>query len=265
MKIIFTYILIFTVLAFSGCDILDNGASSISPLDSKIDFKVLESFDNYETVSIPQVFIEMQTEKIYGCFNYGIAADYKIVDKTIEVNILGIDKPGVCLTALGPANARIKLGTLSGNYEIMFHGNGFANNYNLVISDSMIILDGKETAHTKPLIHSIYRYPKNSFAYLCGASISNTSICSDFIDTLMSVIDITEFNFSDIAEIPYPVSSQGHQYDASARYFYYENKDEFDMIKDVMKNYKYTYSFEDGGISLTIISWMNKKVRSWLL
>ncbi|MCH8820182.1 MAG: hypothetical protein IIB03_07675, partial [Acidobacteria bacterium] len=63
-----------------------------------------------------------------------------------------------------------------------------------------------------------------------------TTICEGFIDTLKSVINITEFNFSDIAEIPYPSSSQGHYYDANARYFYYESEEEFD--KQAQEFYK---------------------------
>ncbi|MCH9030066.1 MAG: hypothetical protein IH819_10745 [Bacteroidetes bacterium] len=258
-------LIIIVVISFSSCDILDSENSTIFPLDSKVDFKVIESYDNYETVSTPKVFIELITEKIYGCFNYGIVTEYKIGDKTIDINIIGINKPGVCLTALGPAYARIKLGELSGVYEITIQGDEFNNNYNLLISDSLIILDGKETPNTKPLIHFLYRYPKNSFAYLCGTTLSDTTICEGFIDTLKSVINITEFNFSDIAEIPYPSSSQGHYYDANAKYFYYESEEEFDKIQEVMKSYKQTYFPNDDGVGLTIINWMNKKFHSSLL
>ena len=67
MKNIFRNILIIiSILSFSSCDILDDDGSSISPLDSKVNFKVVESYDNYKTVSTPQIFIELQTEKIYG-------------------------------------------------------------------------------------------------------------------------------------------------------------------------------------------------------
>lgn len=265
MKItIRNFIVILIFLSFFSCDILDSDSSSLSPLDTKIDFKVIESYDNYESVSTPKIFIELKSEKIYGCFNYTIVSAYKIDNKTIEINVLGINKPNICLTALGPATGRIKLGELYGNYEIVIQGNGFANNYNLVISDSLIMLDGKETQHTKPLINSIYRYPKNSFAYLCGTTLSNNSICSGFIDTLKSVIDLNEFSFSDIAEIPYPKSSQGHQYDAIARYFYYKNEDEFNRIEDVMRSY-IKNNFSENGATLEVINWMNKKVRSWLL
>jgi len=256
--------IIIVVILFSSCDNLASDNSTISPLDSKIGFKVIESYD-FETVSTPIVFIELKSEKIYSCYNYRIVTDYKIVFNTININIIGIDKPDICLPAFGPANGRIKLGKLFGVYEIKIHGVEFDNNYNLLISDSLIIIDGNETPYTNPLIHFLYRYPKNSFAYLCGTTLTDTTICKGFIDTLKSVINITEFSFSDIAEIPYPFSSQGHYYDANARYFYYENEEEFGKIQEVMKSYKKTHFPNDDGVGLTIINWMNKKFHSWLL
>jgi len=93
--------------------------------------------------------------------------------------------------------------------------------------------------------------------------LSDSSLCGIFIDTLKSVITLSEFNFSDFAKIPYPTSSQGHYYDANARYFYYESEEEFDKIQEVMKSYKQTYFPNDDGVGLTIMSWMNKKFHSW--
>jgi len=60
LKILFVII---TAITFSSCDILDSDGSSISPLDSKINFKVIESYDNYETVSSPEIFVGLISEK----------------------------------------------------------------------------------------------------------------------------------------------------------------------------------------------------------
>ena len=265
MKNISIYILfIILVVSFSSCNLLVNNDNTISPLDSKIDFKILESYD-YGTISKPQIFVELRTEKIYGCANYGIITNNTIEDKIILIDIIGINKPGICATAFGPANGRIKLGDLSGIFEVEIRGNNFTDKYNLLISDSLIILDGKETPNTKPLISFLWRYPKNSFAYLCGTTLTDTTICKNFIDTLKNVINLTEFYFPDFGEIPYPKSSQGHYYEANARYFYYENEDEFGKIKEVMRAFKQSYFPTDNGVGLTIINWMNKKIYSWLL
>jgi len=52
------------------------------------------------------------------------------------------------------------------------------------------------------------------------------------------VIPLTEFGFPDFAEIPYPQASQGHYFDADARYFYYESKEDFDEIQEVIETMK---------------------------
>jgi len=264
-KAIVSLLVLLIFLTFSSCDILDSDSSTLSPLDTKIDFKVIESYDNYETVSTPKIFIYLVSEKIYGCSNYSIVTNFNIYDKTIEVNILGIDKPNICLTSLGPAGGRINLGEISGISEIKFIGPGFEDKYNLLISDSLIILDGKETSNTKPLINFAYRYPKNSFEYLCGTTLADTSLCQHFIDTLKSVIDLTEFHFTDIAEIPYSKSSQGYYYNANSRFFFYKNESDFNKIENVMKSFKESYFPTDNGVGLSIINWMNKKFYSWLL
>ena len=72
--------------------------------------------------------------------------------------------PDVCLTVFGPANGRIKLGKLSGIFEIEIRNENFNDEYNLLITDLLIILDGNETSNTKSIISFLWRYPKNSFA-----------------------------------------------------------------------------------------------------
>ena len=263
MRDVFKYLLILLIVSFSSCDILDNNSSTISPLDGKVDFKIIESYDSYETISTPQIFVELQTEKIYPCFNYSIRTNYNVGYKSILINILGINEPAVCATALGPANSKIKLGQLSDIYEVTIKNKQFTDKYNLLISDSLIILDGEETTNTKPLINFIYRYPKNSFAYICGTT-SDTSICKKFIDSLKQVIALTEFDFSDFAEIPYPALDLGYHFNTKIKYFYYDNEDEFDKIQDVMSSYKQNH-FNNDDAGILIINWMNKKIRSWLL
>jgi len=86
------------------------------------------------------------------------------------------------------------------------------------------------------------------------------------LDTLKSVIDITEFKFSDIAENPYPPAGNGNQYNAEPRFFYYESEEDFAKIENVMLGFKQDYFPEGGsGIGLQIVNWMNKRIRSWLL
>ncbi|GBD91811.1 hypothetical protein BMS3Abin04_02543 [bacterium BMS3Abin04] len=260
------FILIISIFLLSSCEVLENNNYTINPLDSKIDFRIIESYPNYEKPSQPQIYLQLKTEKKYPCMNYEIITNYQIKNRIITLEIPGIEEPNICLTAFGPAAGSIKLGNLSGIYELKINNNNnFSDSYNLLINDSLIILDGKETADTKPLINFYWRHPKNSFAYTCNIFQADSSLCKKFIDTLKTVINITEFKFPDYAVVPYAALGPGNSYDINARYFYYESENEFDKIEEVMKVFKQNYFPNDEGVSLTVINWLNKKIESRLL
>ncbi|MBL1212668.1 MAG: hypothetical protein HND52_04790 [Ignavibacteriae bacterium] len=265
MKIIKNIIFTLSCIVISAsCDLLESDETKVTALDSKVEFKIFESYETLNKVEEPKVYIEMKTEKIYGCFNFSILTEQSISSNKIDIQILGIYKPGVCLTALGPASRRIRLGSLSGVYEITIRNNQFNDKYNLLITDSLIISDGKDTDNTKSLTSFLHRYPQNSFAYLFGSLDSLKYFREEFIDTLSTVINIEEFFFSEFASIPYLESSQGHQYDAPAKYFNYESEEDFNRIEGVMKSFIEKQSPENSSYSISIINWKNQKIRSWL-
>ena len=253
------------VILLLGCDITESDPPG-GLIDSRIDFKFVESYSGHDTISIPEIFVRMETEKIYPHCNYDIELSWQVNGNNIEIDLIGIHIPPIGFTMSGPARGVINLGRISGEFNVTFRERKFENEYELIISDSLITVDGIETDHTKPIFTSIFRYPENSFVYFSGTTLTDTFICADFIDTLKSVIDIIEFSFSDIAEIPYLTSNQGHQYNAPVRYFFYESENDFEKIEEVMRAYKLDhFPIENVGVHLSITNWMNRKVRSWLL
>jgi hypothetical protein len=250
------------LLFLNACDIVDDdNYGTMTPLDSKIKFKVVESYEDYQSTSVPEIFIDMVTEKEYPCCNYGISTYSRFENRKVIVDIKGIYKPDICLTAFGPANTRVKLGYLKGVYEIELNGDSFTDNYNLLISDSLIILDGNGSAKTEPAAYFIYRYPHNSFAYAWSRGVPDSLFCLGFIDTLKSVISLNEFTFSNVAEIPY--FQKPSQYE-SVSYYYYENESDFNKISSVMKSYKQAH-FPNDEVYVSIYSWKNKRILSWTL
>ncbi|HPC35388.1 MAG TPA: hypothetical protein P5067_02060 [Candidatus Marinimicrobia bacterium] len=239
--------------------------NNLLPLEGRIFFKISEDYKQYNRESNPEIFLFMETEKIYGCCNYGIYTDCDIVGKKIVVNILGIDQPGVCLTAIGPAIARIHLPLSNKSYSLKISGDDFTDNYTVVVTDSSISVTGDSTVNTKPEIELFWRYPPNSFVYLYGSTFEDSSLANVFLDTLMQVIDIAEFYFPQNGEIPYPKSSMGHHWDMPARYFYYNSENDFDLIEEVLRVFKNNYIKDKVGIGITIKNWRNKQINSWLL
>ncbi len=256
-------LLIFLFIA--GCEVNDNGGNTLSTIDSKINFIVKESHDYYLSSSEPEIYLNLATEKIYGCCNFPIIADCNIKGNIITVNLSGINKSGICLTALGPATANLKLGQIEGDYILIIRSSYFSDNYNLSVNSSNINVSGAETNNTKPAKRNYQRYPENSMVYYCGTLTENSYLCQDFIDTLKTVIDITEFTFPENGEIPYGPAGGGHYYDAEPRYFYYQNDADFFAIEDVLKKFKSDYFPDNNGTGLNFLNWKNEQVMSWTL
>lgn len=57
--------------------------------------------------------LNLSTVAIYPCANYAIVHDWELTDAALSIRITGIDRPEVCLTATGPARAKIDLSSIS--------------------------------------------------------------------------------------------------------------------------------------------------------
>lgn len=77
----------------------------------------------------------LATDQIYGCFNNEIVNEVLWRGSSINIIIEGIYFPELCLTALGPATARIELGALSpGEYNITI-SNGTFSTFKLIVTE----------------------------------------------------------------------------------------------------------------------------------
>lgn len=255
----------FLVMLSSGCNITHKTHVKQEPIDGKVEFGISELYENYDVPSHPQIFLSLKTQKIYGCMNYQVANTTTIKNGTVDVRISGVIIPEICLTALGPATAKTNLNLPNGNYKLVLHSSNFSNSYNITVTDRSISIDPSSYPETQPLYRLYWRYPSNSFVYMCGTLTQDSTICTDFLDTLKSKIDIQEFVFPDSGKIPYPRASDGHYYDMPAKYFYYKNETDFDKIGEIMKGYKVKYLSNKTGYGISVINWMNKSFYSWLL
>lgn len=267
MKKTLKYIFIFSFLIiFGSCEYLSSDPDyKMLPIDGKLKFNISESYADYNKAGLPVIYFNLKTEKIYGCLNYEIITDITTSNRNVDVNILGIREPNICLTALGPAASSTPIELPDGTYNLNIHSADFSNTYNISVNDKSINIDGTSFTETEPAHRINWRYPKNSFAYLCGTLTQDSSIYNDFLDTLKSKIDLQEFTFPDSGNIPYPTRSAGHYNDMPARYFYYKNEIDFNKIGDILKSYKEKYLKDKTGYGIQVINWLNKYFYSWLL
>jgi hypothetical protein len=257
-------VIIASLLLVQGCGLFDDDdQGSLTPLEGLIKVEVKEYYPDYTTVSDPQLYLQMVTEKIYPCMNYGISNTLVTNPGRIDVNIHGIFTPDICLTALGPAGSMKRLNAPQGNYRLTFRYAGAVDEYNMTINKSFVRLEPVNRVHTVSENLMYHRYPEKSFAYLCGTTLQDTALCRMFIDTVASIINIQRFEFPETGAIPYPSASQGYYYNMPAQYYYYETEEDFEKIGSIMESFRNTYIKDKTGIGISVINWRNRNFYSW--
>jgi hypothetical protein len=253
-----------SLLIFPGCHIFDSSENEIEPIEGNIIFSIKEGYENHDSISEPSIMLSMVTEKIYPCCNWSIISDLTVQNNKISINFSGIYIPEICLTTSGPAQSTSFLNISEGEYSLYFSYRDITDRYVLTVTDSSIKITGNVSQFTKPKFELFWRYPPNSFVYLCGTTTETSWICEDFLDTLSSEINLEEFQFPDSGEIPYPCSSMGHYYDMPAKYFFYEKDADFDKADEILKSYTQNVIAQYSGIGISLVNWKNKKYLSWL-
>lgn len=249
-------------LAFVSCGVFDSD-EELRPLEGDILFSVQEGYRDYSTTEEPGIVILMNTEKVYGCCNWSIKHRISCMGNRITIDIVGILVPEICLTAEGPARAREFLNISDGEYSLRFTYRNNRDKYTLSVSDSSICITKLVSHFTEPQVELFWRYPPKSIAYLCGTTTEASWMCEEFLDTLLGEINLREFQFPDSGAIPYPRSSDGHYYDMPAKYFIYQDDDDFDKAGEILRAYTEQH-IQNSGIGISLISWTNKKYLSWL-
>jgi len=270
-NLLLIFLLLFSLCFFTSCT-QDPGNSwgepnSLVAVEGSITFKVHESHKEYDCNCEPSIVLSMATEKIYGCCNFSIKSEISCSGNNIDVKILGVYIPNVCLTALGPAGSRDFLSLTEGRYYLNFIYKFMMDRYELTVSDSSIEVNKIFSLFpnfTKPEFLVFWRYPRNSFVYLCGTMTETSWICSDFLDILLREVDLEEFNFPDYGEICYPRSSEGHYYDMPAKYFIYKNEEDFDKAGEILESYSKSVLSNYPGVGLSLTNWKNRFFYSWL-
>jgi hypothetical protein len=233
-----------------------------SPIEGKVLFKVQETY--YAENTEPVMTLLMETEKVYGCSNYQIEHTVSIAGKEIHVDLQGIYKGG-CDTSLGPASSREPLNLVDGSYVLRFTKGLFSSNSSLAVTPEKIEIGAVGLDFIIPQATVFWRYPKNSFAYLCGTTTDTAWIYDDFLAQMRTAVPLEELTFPDYGEIGYPGATQGHWYDGPARYFVYESESDFDSAGELLRTYTQQIISQYSGVAIWLLNWKNRSFRSWLM
>lgn len=252
------YGLLLSVISFSiflGCDILDPEKRELKPIEGNIIFNIQEGYQQQDAVSKPDIILKMVTEKIYLHFNHSIIADQFLGEDWILTDLQGISIPLILAPALGPARYSSFLDIPVGEYSVYFSYMCVTDRYLLTVTDSYIKVTEDAAQFTHPEFNLFWRYPPNSFVYLCRTTDETAWIVEDFLDTLLGQINLERFQFPDTGEIPYPRSYTN----TIARYFFYENEEDFDRAGEILESYTQDVIVHHPGVSISLINWKNKR------
>lgn len=245
-------------------DLEDEYAQYISTksIASKIQFMPEEIHADYSVVEKPTLKLKLLTREIFPCINHSLITSEFINGAELIVRFEDVLYSEVCATALGPAIKYIDL-PLTIN-KLTFINGKTIDRYNVSIDGEKIKINLIKSSFTTSLYDNTFRYPENSFAFICGTNSNNTRIYTDFLNILIANSSLIEIAFPNQGRIPYPVSSSGHYVNHKTRYFLYKNFSDFELLGQTLSNFATGNIAPNSGVTIHLQSWNNSHHRSWI-
>lgn len=204
-------------------------------------------------VGTPQLFLDLSTVEKYPCANHQISTSQVSTIGTTRIEIQGTDIGDLCLTALGPASASLPLSADIKRLIIVHRG--IENEYAISIDFESSVVSTIHQTNTFFDYEVYHRFPENTFAYLCGTSVQDQNICTEFSNHLQDKLALQTFTFPDGGKVPYQSEASGYHFNATAQFFKYENEDNLVQAGEILKSYYLTHHANKTGLGLNIVGW----------
>jgi hypothetical protein len=228
---------------------------SANSIASEIQFMPEEIHSDYYVVQRPAPKLKLITKEIFPCINYSIGTSEFINGTELIIRFEKIVNPGVCLTLFGPATKYIDLP--QNINKLTFINGKSIDKYDITIDSQKVKINLIESHFTTSLYDNTFRYPENSFAYICGTNTTNTNIYNDFLNILLANPSLKEISFQGEGRIPYPISTFGNRVNHKTRFFKYNNFSDFESLGQTLTNYKNGNITPDSGVTISLKSWNN--------
>lgn len=236
--------------------------TATNSIPTDIEFRAEEIYSN---ISVPHqnpvLTLKLATTQEYQCANFMMFTTEYIVENELIVRFDSIVYPTICLGAIGQATSHIDLPERIDKL-VLINGN-IIDKYSIETNSENVSITLIENNFTNSLNDNTFRYPENSFAYVCLTDTSSTNIYDDFLEILTQHPSFTEFEFIGEGRIPYPESSGGYGGNNPAKYFIYTDVDEFENLESVLDDFSIQNIEENSGVGIFIRSWDNVKYYSW--
>lgn len=265
-------LLIYTLIVFTilGCSSENDEALNDfdyaeyiieNSIDTEINFMPEEIYTTNETQE-PVLKLKLITSEIFPCINYGVSTTEFIKGNELIVRFEQIIESELCFTAIGPAISYIELP--QNTNKITFINGNIIDKYSIDINEQKISITLIENNFTTSLYDKTFRFPEDSFAYVCRTNPNNTNIYTDFSAMIEQNPDFIEFEFEGEGRMPYPETTDGNGVNHPSKYYKYTDSIEFNNLADMINDYSSENIEENSGVTISIYSWNNIKFHSWI-
>ncbi len=251
LRIVLIFLLIFSTSCGEKIDHFEITSNLI------LDFK--EEYEDNKT-SAPVLKLLIETEDNYECSNYILETRSLAFNKYLRIDVISSTIGNRCLTAFGPATKSLECDEDVQN--LILKKNDALDEFMLEITDERVSIHPLSSGFAAFNYNEYYRYPENSFAFLCGTLPEDSVFCKQFEAVLFENIRLEKFTFPSDGKPPYPERSAGHWYDAPASYFKYYNPNDLATAGSLLKSFYNSELIGKSGIGLTIIGWNNTQFRN---
>ncbi len=242
---------------------------NVTAREGRLFFTVSEAYPGGKEGVEPSLVLSVETEKIYGCCNFSIEAFFHHLGSLLSLDIRGIYQPDICLTALGPACRGDILVLEEGIYSLEISDGPQKSAYELEVAQDALTVSTPSGAawieFALPKFNLWWRYPRNSFVYLCGTTEDTAWIYEDFLSRLRVDVELQEIDFPAYGELGYPRAPDGYHVNHPAKYFVYGDESDFQAAGEVLRAYARDVIGQRMGVSIWLRNWKNESFRSWMM
>jgi len=251
------------LLAFSCATDFGQGPLTVEPVIGKVEFRIAEI--HRSDGASPFVGIEMRSEQIFGCINYGILHTLRQNGSDLHLSIQGATIGPICATALGPATAVNFADLPVGAYSMRLEMNGQTDRYGITVTSKAIHLVPIDAGISRPMERLVWRYPRQSFAILGGTLAGDEWLVMALVDSLRKRIPVQEIHAPPDGRWPFARSVAGYARPAEPRYFLYQHDVDFESAGALLKEFSERYLKNRSGAGIWLENWKRQYYYSWRL
>lgn len=238
-------------LMLLSCGLGDDDVGDLESIESPVHVLVAES---HAQIGPPSVVVHFETDTFIPCINVEIAMDFSVSGEMIVSDLEGLIDPPVCEQGDGPATSTNFTEIQEGEYLLEVSYDGDTDLYNIGITEDSISIDPEQQSFTENPFEVAWRFPENSFAYLCGTTGGETELCDGFTE-ILNDMNLEEITFPDRGFKPYPESTTGFGYDAPALYYSYESQEALDDVLQSLIDYDQEVNAFTSGLVIFLVTW----------